>query len=272
MSLRKLKNRYGLTKDPFTKDVPVDELLVHPGVETAVARLKATCKGRRSSVLTGEPGVGKTFCIRSLEESLTDNRFRITYVHNSTVNLRDFYRQLSEMLGLEPRSTPSALFRAIRANIEEIAAQKVHPVLVIDEAHLTQVQVLGHLHILLNFDRDSKPLLSLILVGLPSLRDRLRRNALSSLAARLPVRAHLDPLDSEGTGLYLRHRLEAAGCVSEVFAEDAVLLIAEATGGVLRKIDVLAQNALELACESRSRLVDASVVEEAVKQCAEALV
>jgi type II secretory pathway predicted ATPase ExeA len=196
----------------------------------------------------------------------------VTYVHNSTVNLRDFYRQLSQVLGLEPRATPSALFRSIRSQVEEISAQKVHPILVIDEAHLTPVQVLEHLHILLNFDRDSKPLLSLVLVGLPGLRDRLARNVLASLAARLPVRAHLDPLDPEQTGAYLRHRLETAGCVEEVFAEDAVLLIAEATGGVMRRIDVLASNALEVACGGRSRLVDASTVQEAVKLCAEALV
>jgi len=224
---RKLKSRYGLTKDPFSKDVPVDELYVHPGAEAAVARLKATVQGRRSGVLTGDPGVGKTFVIRALEAKLLESRFRVTYVHNSTVNLRDFYRQLSQVLGLEPRATPSALFRAIRTHIEEIAAQKVHPVLVIDEAHLTQVQVLEHLHILLNFDRDSKPLLSLILVGLAHLRDRLQRNVLASLAARLPVRAHLEPLGTDLIGAYLRHRLENAGCVEEVFSEDAVLLIAE---------------------------------------------
>lgn len=269
---RKLKNRYGLTKDPFSKDVPVDELYLHPGAEAALARLKATLQGRRSGVLTGDPGVGKTFVIRALEANLLESRFRVTYVHNSTVNLRDFYRQLSQLLGLEPRSTPSALFRAIRTHIEEISAQKVHPVLVLDEAHLTQVQVLEHLHILLNFDRDSKPLLSLVLVGLPSLRDRLQRNVLASLAARLPVRAHLEPLDAERTGAYVRHRLEAAGCVEEVFAEDAILLIAEATGGVLRKVDVLASTALDVVCNGRSKLVDASVVEEAVKLCAEALV
>jgi len=40
----------------------------------------------------------------------------------------------------------------------------------------------------------------------------------------------------------------------------------------VRKIDVLALTALEVACESRNRLVDASVIGEAIKLCAEALV
>lgn len=269
---RRVRTRYGLTKDPFTKDVPVEELFVHPGAEQALTRLKAAIQGRASAVLTGEPGTGKTFVLRALEAKLPSGRVRVTYVHNSTVNLRDFYRQLSAMLGLEPKATPSALFREIRNQIEEIAAQSVHPVLVIDEAHLAQVEVLAHLHILLNFQRDSKPLLSLVLIGLPLLRERLARNSLGSLAARLPIRVQLEPMGPDKVGEYLRHRMRTAGCGEEVFAEDAVLMISEATSGVMRKIDVLAATALELACDSKSKLVDASVVNGAVKDCAEALV
>jgi len=156
--------------------------------------------------------------------------------------------------------------------VEEVSAQKVQATVVIDEAHLLPVDVLGHLHILLNYQRDSRPLLSLLLIGLPGLRERLKRNVLTSLAARLPMRIHLDPLSSQQVGEYLRHRMRMAGCNDEVFAEDAVLLIAEATGGVMRKIDVLASRALFLACEGKSKLVDASVVGDAVGLCGESLV
>ena len=39
----------------------------------------------------------------------------------------------------------------------------------------------------------------------------------------------------------------------------------------MRKVDVLASTALEISCESKSKLVDAATVEEAVKRCGEAL-
>lgn len=269
--LPKLKSRYGLIQHPFSKDLDTDDFFEYEGKERVTTRLKAALLGRASAVLSGEAGTGKTFCLRALEAQLPPGRFKVTYIHNSTVNLRDFYRQLSQHLGLEPRATPSALFRRIRDQIRETSAQKTHPVLVLDEAHLAPIEVLKHLHILLNFERDSKPLLSILLLGLPSLRDLLARNALSALAARLPVRVRLDPLDRQQIGSYLRHRLSRAGCSQEVFAPDAVLLIAEATAGVLRKIDVLASTALEVATESRSPLVDASAIEQAVKRCAEAI-
>jgi type II secretory pathway predicted ATPase ExeA len=269
---RKVLTRYGFTKEPFTKDVPIDELFDHPGAETALARIVAALEGRSSAVLIGDAGTGKTFVLRALEAKLPAGRFRITYVHNSMLNLRDFYRQLAVALGLEPRATAEAVFRMVSSQIEEIAgSQKVQPVLVLDEAHLLSLGVLGHLHILMNFCRDSRPFLSLVLLGLPELRDKLSRNVLASLAARLPVRVNMGALDAQQTGAYLRHRLRTAGCAQDVFSEDGVLLLAEATGGVMRKIGVLATTALEVSCESKSKLVDAGVVQEAIKRCSDAL-
>ncbi len=270
--MRKILSRYSLTKDPFTKVVPVDELYEHPGADQAIHRLKAAVEGRSSAVLTGDPGTGKTFVLRRLEAKLPAGRYRVTYIHNSSVNLRDFYRQLSNALGLEPKATPSALFRSVSAHIEELAAeQKVHPVLVLDEAHLLTMPVLEHLHILLNYQKDSQPFLSIILLGLPELRERLKRNVLASLAARLPVRVHLPALSAAQVGEYLRHRMKMAGSNQEVFGEDAVLLIAEATSGVVRKIDILAAACLEVASEGRGTVIDAGVVQKGAEQCAEAL-
>ncbi len=269
--INKVLSRFSLTKNPFTKDVPVEELFEHDSADGALKRLKAAVEGRSSAVLTGEPGTGKTFVLRSLEEKLPQSRYRISYVHNSHVNYRDFYRQLSVVLGLEPKATSEALFRMISRHLEETALGKVHPVILFDEAHLLPIRVLEQLPVLLNFHKDSKPYLSLVLIGLPELRDRLRRNVLSSLAARLPVRIQLDPLGAQDVAAYLQHRLRAAGCAKDVFGEEAVLLIAEATGGALRKIDVVGEHALEEAAGTKSTIVDTAVVERAIKRCAEAL-
>jgi general secretion pathway protein A len=269
--VNKVLSRFALTKNPFTKDVPVEELFEHESSDGALRRLKAAVEGRSSAVLTGEPGTGKTFVLRALEEKLPQSRYRISYIHNSHVNYRDFYRQLSVVLGLEPKATSEALFRMISRHLEETALSKVHPVIFFDEAQLLPIRVLEQLPVLLNFQKDSKPFLSVVLIGLPELRDRLRRNVLSSLAARLPIRVQLDPLNAQDVTAYLQHRLRAAGSTKEVFGEDAVLLIAEATGGALRRIDVVAAHALEVAAEGKSSIVDAGVIEEAVKRCAEAL-
>lgn len=270
--MRKLLNRYGLAKLPFERDVPLDEFFDTDGFVAARRLVKAAIEGRSSAVLTGESGTGKTFVARAVEADLVQGRYNVTYIHNSTVNRRDFYRQVATALGLEPRATPAALFQIVSAHIEALASEhQIRPLLILDEAHLLPVQVLGHLHILLNFQRDSKPYLSLVLVGLPELRDVLRRHNLASLAARLPMRVHLAPLPPEEVHEYVRHRLKLAGRTQDLFSEDALLLIAEATGGIARRIDVLAQRALLEALDQKSTLIDASVVRRAVEHCAEAL-
>jgi hypothetical protein len=68
-----------------------------------------------------------------------------------------------------------------------------------------------------------------------------------------------------------RFALAAAGCRREVFAEDGLLLIAKATGGIMRRIDVVATRCLELAAKGKCNLVDATLAEAAIRDCAEAL-
>jgi general secretion pathway protein A len=270
--MNKVLSTYGLTRLPFSKDIPPSEMLDTEALQAARERLAAALEGRASAVLTGDSGSGKTCLLRALEENLPQGRYRIHYVHNSTVNRRDFYRQLSIGMGLEPRATFAALFASISSHIEDLASQhKLRVALLIDEAHLLPIQVLDQLHILLNYQRDSKPWLSIILVGLPELRETLKRNVLQSLTGRIPIRVHLPPLDSDQVKQYVRHRMTAAGSRRDIFSDDGLLLISKATGGIMRRIDVLAARSLELAAKGKSNLVDATVAEAAIRDCAEAL-
>jgi type II secretory pathway predicted ATPase ExeA len=270
--MNKLLSTYSLTRPPFSKDIPASELLHTEALQDARERLKAALEARASAVVTGDSGCGKTCLLRALEEDLPQGRYRLHYVHNATVNRRDFYRQLSIGMGLEPRTTFAALFTSISGHIEEMASQhKLRVALLLDEAHLLPIPVLDQLHILLNFQKDSKAWLSIILIGLTDLRETLKRNVLTSLAGRLPIRVHIPPLDSDQVKAYVRHRMTAAGCHREVFAEDGLLLMSKATGGVMRKLDVLGEHCLEVACGNKSNLVDATVVQKAVHACAEAL-
>jgi general secretion pathway protein A len=270
--MRAVLNRFGLARPAFTKELAADELFAAPGHLDAIERLRAAIEVKAPGTLVGESRVGKTCVLRALQRELNPARFRVTYLHNANVSWRDFYRQLSMILGLEPKAHPFAMFRQVQAHMEDLAdEQKIHPVLFLDEAHLMPSSMLEQLHILLNFRMDSRAFLSVVLVGLPELRERLARNVLSSLSSRLAARVHLEPLRAEDVGGYLRHRMKVAGSAQEVFSEDAVLAIREATGCVTRKIDLLAQQCLDQTAKGKGALVDGSVVHEAIRQCAEAL-
>ena len=274
--MQPILTRFGLARAPFTKEFAAGDLFSATHIADAVTRLRAAVELRSSAVLTGDSGVGKTCVLRGLEATLNPARFRLLYLHHANVSSRDFYRQVSVLLGLEPKSHPSAMFRQIQAQMEELSdQQKVHPVLMLDEAQLVPLGMLEQLHILMNFRMDSAAFLSVVLVGLPELKERLARNVLSSLSTRLPTRVHLEPLGVDDVADYIAHRMRIAGATAEVFSRDAVLSIREATGGVMRKIDVLAAQSLDVAFHAsrgtQASLIDGTVVQKAVRLCAEAL-
>lgn len=270
--MRSMMSKYGLKRLPFTKELPVSELYWPSQHEDARSRIRAALKGKASVVMTGDPGTGKTFVLRAVAEDLQEFPCRIEYLHNSAVNRREFYRQLCLALGLEPKASAASLFRLVSQHIEELSCeQKIRPILFLDEAHMLAPQILSHLPVLLNFQMDSRPFLSIVLVGLPELKETLRRNLQSALNGRLPVRIHLSPLDPTQVAEYLKHHMCAAGVEKDVFTEEAALMIAEAAGGIMRKVNVLALECLYKSSEKKSPLVDGPCVRRAVQACQEAL-
>ena len=257
---------FGLKEPPFSKEVPDGELWLPTSKEVVVDGLLDALGERASVVLTGEPGLGKTCVLRALRHRIPTAGFRLTYCHNATLGRRDFYRQLCVALGLSPSATAAAVFYAVSTMVEELAKERVHPVFLLDEAHLLHQDTLDHLHILLNYQWDSRALLSLVLVGLPELGDRLALRRNRSLFSRLHYRLAIDALSPDDTAEYLRMRLRRAGCERELFASDAAALLHEATAGGMRDLDRLAAAALREAARKKRRLVEREVVTRLLDQ------
>ena len=132
-------------------------------------------------------------------------------------------------------------------------------------AHLLHQDTLDHLHILLNYSWDSRALLSLILVGLPDLDDRLIKRRNRSLHSRLHFRLTIDPLSPDDTAEYIRARLATAGVNKELFTSDAIAILHEAAFGSLRDIDRVAHKALRMSSRRRRKLVERDVIQAIVQ-------
>jgi general secretion pathway protein A len=258
-------SHFGLKNLPFSKEIADSELWLPSSKTTLVDDLIEALDAHASVLLVGEPGVGKTCVLRALRHRLPQAGFRLTYCHNATLGRRDFYRQLCLALGLAPSATAASVFYAVSTHVEDLGRERVHPVLLLDESHLLHQDTLEHLHILLNYEWDRKALLSLVLVGLPELEDRLALRKNRSLNSRLHWRLRIEPLVTEDTAEYLRYRLKHAGITGDVFTSDAVAMLHEATHGTLRDIDRLAMGAMRVAAKRNKKLVErdalASVIE-----------
>ena len=255
---------FDLRQAPFSKEISDAELWLPPSKQALVDELVEALDERASVTLTGEPGVGKTCVLRALRHKLPMAGFRLTYCHNATLGRRDFYRQLCLALGLPTSASAAAVFFSVSSHVEDLGRDRVHPVFLLDEAHLLHQDMLDHLHILLNYQWDSRALLSVVLVGLPELDDRLGLRRNRSLYSRLHRRLTIDGLSPEDTGEYLRMRLTKVGHDRDLFTSDAAAMIHEAALGSLRDIDRLATAALREAARRKRKLVERDAVARVV--------
>jgi general secretion pathway protein A len=251
---------FGLRAAPFSKEIEDADLWLPESKTALVADIEEALGQRQSVLLLGEPGVGKTCMLRALRHRLPQAGFRLTYCRNSTLGRRDFYRLLCHALGLHPTSTAANLFLAVETHVHDLRRDKVHPVFLLDEAHLLHPDMLAHLHILMNYEWDAKALLSLMLVGLPELEGNLSRRAHRSLLTRIHHRFLIPPATAEDTAEYVRYRLAAAGTDRALFPDDAIAALHELSQGALREIDRLAAAALREATRRKKKLVDRDVI------------
>jgi len=125
--------------------------------------------------------------------------------------------------------------------------------------------VLGHLHVLANYDFDSKPILSLVLVGLPELWDIMRMRINRSLWSRIHCRIAIPDPTPGDTAEYLQHRCKLAGNDRQLFASDAITVLHEGTNGLLRDIDRAATACLKIAARKKLSTIDRAIVTEALE-------
>lgn len=269
MSLDYLSH-FALAAEPFAKDVADADLWLPPSKAALVEDLTDAMHARASALLIGEPGVGKTCVLRALRHALAPENFRLVYCQNTTVGRRDFYRHLCMALGLPKVTTAGDLFVAVSSHVEELAKERICPVLLVDEAHLLHQDTLDHLHILLNYQWDQKPLLSLVLIGLPDLEDRLRLRRNRSLYSRIHHRFTVGSLLPDDTTDYIRARLARVGSSKDIFSADALAIVHEAAGSSLRDTDRLATAALRATARRKKKIVERDVLTRILQSDGEA--
>jgi len=253
-------SHFGLREAPFSKEIDDSALWLPSSKEELVGDLEAALTNRESVLLVGEPGVGKTCVLRALRHRLPQAGFRLTYCRNATLGRRDFYRYLCHALGLQPAATAASLFLAVEHHVHEQRRDRVHPVFLLDEAHLLHADMMAHLHILLNHEWDSRALLSLVLVGLPELEGRMALRCHRSLLTRIHHRFLIEPASVDDTAEYLSFRLGRAGADHEISSRESVAALHEVVSGSLREIDRLAATALRETARRKRKLVDRDTI------------
>jgi type II secretory pathway predicted ATPase ExeA len=218
---------------------------------------------REVAVLTGEVGAGKTMLCRALVDAFAE-RCRFTLVVNPALPPAQLLAAIARGFGVPDARRKAETYGALAERLAELDEENLFPVVIVDEAQLLAGRAAyDELRLLTNLTADDHPLVGLLLVGQPELRQRLERKGGEAFAQRVGVAYHIGALAPEETGAYLAHRLEVAGRREPLFTPEAVELVHRRTGGLPRRVNQLAANALLEAFARGSALVDAEVARAA---------
>jgi general secretion pathway protein A len=250
---------YSLTTTPFSKENNC--FFESKNFKEATARMDYLKQTRGMGLLTGEPGAGKTFALRTFSLSLNPSLFKVIYFPLSTGGVMDFYRGLALGLGEEPCFRKIDLFEQIQKRVLSLFQdKKVTPVFILDEMHMAPNKMLMDLGLLFNFSMDSLNPFILVLSGLPSLKHRLNVVHAQPLNQRIIMRYTMEPMDKDEVKEYIEFNLEQAGAKHSIFSDDAITAVASLSQGWPRIINNICINSLLVGAQARKDLIDAEVI------------
>lgn len=220
-------------------------------------------------VVTGEVGSGKSTTIRwSLSDFHPSEVYLIPLIAHSG-SFIDILKQIALVMNISVKSSSKTfLLKEIKNSIyETVTHKKLKIIMSIDEASLLRSEVFTELHTLTQFDLDSKQLFTIILAGQVGLLDKLSLRCNSPLASRVISRSHLESLSKDRLTAYIKHHLKIAGCsYPELFEEEAITALYQESGGLLRKSNLLAKNAIIAAAYTKSKVITSDHIQIAASE------
>ena len=259
-----IETHWGLTGKPF-------QLTPDPRFwfETATHRKAMAylgyglAQGEGFIVITGDIGAGKTTLIGHLLETVDRTPLHVVQVVSTAIEAADLLRIVASQLGVATAGLDkAALLLAIERGLHRQARAGKRTLLIVDEAQALPVASLEELRMLSNFQAGGHALLQIVLLGQPEFRERLNgSDGLEQLRQRIIAIHHLDPMEEDEVADYIAHRLSLVGWQGRPdFTAESFTAMYEATGGVPRRLNLLAARVMLHVGVTGRDLIDAETV------------
>lgn len=254
-------DRFGLAREPFRNEPQLDFWFETGAAGAARARLLRCLRQRKElSVLCGEVGAGTTTLARRVLDELDPEEYEVALlVVGRGIEASSLRGAIARQLGVaDPSESRSDAMRQLYEHLVGMRDDGRRAVVAIDEAQaLAGSEALGELVAMLNLEIEDERLVSALLIGSPELERMLAREP--ALLGRCELRVRVEALGAGEARAYLAHRIDVAGGPPDLLAPEVADAIAERAGGLPRRMNALADNALfeaHLACRARPALAD----------------
>jgi type II secretory pathway predicted ATPase ExeA len=230
-------------------------------LEEITGRLEYAAKRQLFAVITGDCGTGKTTTIRYFKETLDSAKFMVMYLADSKLTPRHFYKGLLEQMGFEAKFYRGDAKRQLHREIELMRGiHNQQPVVIVDEAHLLDKEMLEEVRFLLNFRMDAVSPMSLILVGQSELWERLQLQSYAAIKQRIDLQCKLPYLDRAQVGEYINRHLTYAGADHDIFLDSAIDEVHRFSSGTARLVNKVCTHCLLYGAQNSRRIIDDHMV------------
>lgn len=257
---------YGLSGTPFARDIPTDQLYQSTMLEETLGRLEYAAQRQLFAVVTGDCGTGKTTTIRRFKDTLNPSKYMVMYLADSKLTPRHFYKGLLEQLGCEAKFYRGDAKRQLHREIELMRGiHHLQPVVIVDEAHLLDREMLEEVRFLLNFKMDAQSPMTLILVGQSELLEKFQLQAYAAIRQRIDLQCKLLHFDRAQVGEYVKQHLKYAGSEHDIFSDNAIDEIFRFSSGAARLINKVCTHCLIYGAQNGRRIIDDHMVKLVVQ-------
>lgn len=259
---------YGFQIDPFGPLPPPHVLYLTETHREALATLVYGVLERKPFVvILGEVGVGKSTVLKAAMARLADEPIRLVEVSHPLITPDRFTQLLARAVGV---ADPD---RLTYLDIDQVdaahcaRADEVNQIaFMIDEAQLMPHDTLEFIRLVSNMKATQSGLLQFIFVGQPEFWTVLERPEFRHLKQRIAIRCRIAPLSPKEARNYIEFRLQMAGAtIAQTMTKGALDDLIRQSGGIPRRINVIADNALLTAYGAGIRPMTAAHVREAVR-------
>jgi general secretion pathway protein A len=256
---------FGFTQNPFNMSPDPSFLFRSPQHEEALASLMYGVQSRKGFIaLTGEVGTGKTTMLECLRDFLSAQQIAFASLFNSRLTVEQFFEFLAYDLDLRcNRLSKTEVLLSLNNMLLERAGAGRTTVLIVDEAHNLEWDVLEEIRLLGNLENRRGKLLQIILAGQQELDRKLEAPEFRQLKQRIALRCTLRGFNAEESAAYINSRLLRAGLKNQTIVNQRLLdEIHFRAQGIPRLINAVCDNLLLTAFAMETRVATMEMLDE----------
>jgi len=221
----------------------------------ALNRLQQLQATREVGVVAGEAGTGKSTLLDIFLNRVSNTRYRVIHIPIPQARPRELYRAIAAALGVNTSWFGADALKVVDLLTYSYLESNRPNLLLIDEAHILTSTCLNELRLLTNATGKNEAVITLVLLGQPSLATTLKLPALVPLAQRIGAWINLGGLNEEETCRYLDWQVQNAGGAKEIFPLSTQKAIFRRSQGIPRMINRLALECLHQGCIDGAKVI-----------------